>query len=154
MTENNTKAKILVVDDEEKVLELLKKILSDRYLVFSAINGEEALKQLDKEEIDIILLDIMMPKQNGIELLRCIRKKYEDSIDVIMVSVSAVIKDVVEAIKLGAYHYITKPFEIVELLSVIEEVVEKRNLKKEISQLRSEMRKFRIKNIHNENHHN
>lgn len=141
MAADKSKTNILIVDDEKNVVESLQIVLEDKYMIHTAFNGVEALKQLEKENIDIVLLDVMMPEMDGIEVLSLVKKKYGDTIDVIMVTALKTVKDAIQAIKLGAYDYITKPFEMVELLSIIEKLVEKRNLKREISYLRSEMGK-------------
>ena len=105
-------ARILVVDDEQEVCNMLKKFLIKKgYEVFTALNGEDALSALKKERPHIVLLDIIMPKMDGIECLDQIRK-IDKEVGVIMVT--AVKQEEVgkQAMKLGAFDYITKPLSL------------------------------------------
>jgi len=131
---------ILVVDDEVNVIESFKQLLKDNYKVLTATNGEEALEKVEKENLDIVLLDIRMPGMDGIEVLRRI-EEMKENVDVIMVTAVNTTKTAIEAMKLGAYDYITKPFEVDEVVISIDKVLEKRCLTRELSYLRSEVAK-------------
>jgi len=131
---------ILVVDDEVNVIESFKQLLKDNYKVLTATNGEEALEKVEKENLDIVLLDIRMPGMDGIEVLRRI-EEMKENVDVIMVTAVNTMKTAIEAMKLGAYDYITKPFEVDEVVVSIDKVLEKRCLTRELSYLRSEVAK-------------
>lgn len=105
-------ARILVVDDEPEVCNMLKKFLTKKgYEVFTALNGEEALSVVKKERPHIVLLDIIIPKMDGIECLNQIRK-IDKEVGVIMIT--AVKQEEVgkQALKLGAFDYITKPLSL------------------------------------------
>jgi two-component system response regulator AtoC len=131
---------ILVVDDEVNVIESFKQLLEDDYKVLTATNGEEALEKVEKENLDIVLLDIRMPGMDGIEVLRRI-EEMKENVDVIMVTAVNTMKTAIEAMKLGAYDYITKPFELDEVVVPINRALEKRRLTRELSYLRSQVAK-------------
>jgi len=105
-------ARILVVDDEQEVCNMLKKFLTKRgYEIYTAFDGEEALSVVKEERPHIVLLDIRMPKMDGIECLKHIR---EIDKEVGIVMITAVKEEEIgkQAMKLGAYDYITKPLSL------------------------------------------
>ena len=116
MAENLEKKKILVVDDEKEIAELIEiHLMSQDYDVQKAKNGVEALKLLEEDHYDLVLLDVMMPKMDGKETLKKIREKY--NIPVIMVTAKTSEKDKVEGLTLGADDYVTKPIKPLELIA-------------------------------------
>lgn len=118
--------KILIVDDEQAIRDLIRLILQmEHYEIRTAKDGEEALGIIQKETIDLILLDIMLPKISGLELIKSIQQ-YE--IPVIFLTARISVQDKVMGLKLGAEDYITKPFEPLELLARVE-VILRRNQK-------------------------
>jgi two-component system nitrogen regulation response regulator NtrX len=122
---------ILVVDDEEAILKLLTEMLKDEgFIVSSAENGYQALKQIEKEEPDLVLLDIYLPGINGIETLQEI-KKINKSIPVIIISSYGNIDNAVYATKLGAYDFIEKPLSIDKTLVAIKNALEYQRLEEE-----------------------
>jgi two-component system nitrogen regulation response regulator NtrX len=122
---------ILVVDDEEAILKLLTEMLKDEgFVVSSAENGYEALKQIEKEEPDLVLLDIYLPGINGIETLQEI-KKINKSLPVIIISSYGNIDNAVYATKLGAYDFIEKPLSIDKTLVAIKNALEYQRLEEE-----------------------
>ncbi len=129
---------ILAVDDEIGVIESFKLFLEDKYNLLTATSGEEALEKIEKENINLVLLDIIMPGMSGLEVLSRIKEKHDD-IDVIMITAIKTIRTAIQAMKLGAYDYITKPFDVDEVLSSIQRVLEKQNLFKEVTYLREEV---------------
>jgi len=137
-----TQASILVVDDEPGARDSLAIILEDNYEVFLAAGGMEALDILRNRTIDVVLLDVYMAEMDGIDVLKKI-KRLDDEIDVIMVSALDVAKKAVQAMKFGAYDYITKPFEPEEILSAVVRVMERRRLERENLYLRGEMDQWR-----------
>lgn len=119
--------KILVVDDEQAIRDLVQLILQmENYEIRTAKDGEEALIIIQNESIDLILLDIMLPKISGLELLGRIGKY---GIPVIFLTAKISVQDKVMGLKLGAEDYITKPFEPLELLARVE-VILRRGQKK------------------------
>ena len=115
--------RILVVDDEETVCQSIKKILSRKgYSVDNALNVEDAVKKINDLKFDLVITDLMMPKTNGMELLKIVRDHYPE-LEVIMITGYASIESAVEATKLGASHYLPKPFTPDELNEVTEKVL-------------------------------
>ena len=105
---------ILVVDDEKEIAELVEiYLVSDGYKVFKAYNAEDGLKILDEQEIHLVLLDIMMPGMNGLEMCRKIRTK--SNIPIIMLSAKSTDLDKIVGLTGGADDYVTKPFNPLEL---------------------------------------
>ena len=112
----NEKKSILVVDDEKEIAELIEiHLLSQDYNVKKANNGKDALKLLENEHFDLVLLDVMMPKMDGKETLKEIRAKY--NLPVIMVTAKTTEMDKIEGLTLGADDYVTKPIKPLELLA-------------------------------------
>ena len=116
---------ILIVEDENAISNLIKINLSDAgYRSICAFDGEEALEIIEKNEIDLILLDVMLPKIDGYELMNYIKPL---DIPVIFLTAKSDINDKVKGLKLGADDYLCKPFEIVELLARVESVLRRYN---------------------------
>ncbi len=111
--------KILVVDDERAVRYSFERAFGEEYAVITAENGIDALEKVEKEQPDIVLMDIKMPGMNGIEALRKI-KETSSNIPIIMMTAFGDTDTAIEAMKEGAYDYITKPFENSELRTIIE----------------------------------
>lgn len=106
---------ILVVDDDAMNLKRTKMILERQYEVLLAESGQEALDKLEREEIDLVLLDIAMPGMDGMETFERMKGRYDD-IPVIFLTASGYEDDVMSAIKLGAVNYLKKPFVPHDLL--------------------------------------
>jgi two-component system response regulator VicR len=119
--------KILVVDDEPDILELIKDILKSKYEVYTAKNVREAVSTLEKVKIDLIILDIMMPQIDGWDFLWMIRgsEKYRE-IPVIIVTARADAEDKLIGLKEGVKDYIVKPFLPNELINRVEEILKER----------------------------
>ncbi|PLX92349.1 MAG: DNA-binding response regulator, partial [Desulfuromonas sp.] len=131
------KYKILVVDDEHLIRWSLEQNLKKQgYEVLACGSGEEALRLLQEESPDLILLDIQLPGINGVEVLERAREIDEDVI-IIMVTALGVLETAVKAMRLGAYDYINKPFNLDELALVIKKALETQELKREVAQLRT-----------------
>ena len=119
------KVRILVVDDEEVVRNLLQRTLTESgYNVTTAPDGEEALSVVSQGEVDVVLLDIKMPGMSGIEVLG---KLTTDWPDICVIVVTAVVdtQTAIEALKMGAYDYITKPFNRSNVVRKVQEAIEK-----------------------------
>ncbi|MDD4734484.1 MAG: sigma-54 dependent transcriptional regulator [Kiritimatiellae bacterium] len=121
-------ARILTVDDEPVILNILNKILiSNGYDVSPAKNGEEAMHLLEKETFDLLISDINMEPVNGMEVLRFAREKSPET-QVIMLTAFGTVSTAVEAMKCGAYDYITKPFKLDELQITVQRALEYGNV--------------------------
>lgn len=131
---------VLIVDDEVGVRESLKMILKKDYDVFLAKDAEEAFLQIKEHSPDVILLDIILPDLDGLKVLERI-KQNEPDIVVIMITATNTAKTAVEAMKLGAYHYVTKPFDNDELRLIISRSLSEKALKQELIFRREEMDK-------------
>ncbi|MEA3279850.1 MAG: sigma-54 dependent transcriptional regulator [Thermodesulfobacteriota bacterium] len=137
----NKKATILVVDDERGVRQSFNMVLKDEYRVLLAGTGKKAVEIYAKHSIDLVLLDILLPDINGLELLGKL-KEAEPGTEIIMVTAVNEIRSAVKAIKLGAYEYIIKPFIVEDVLTVISRALEKRQLVKEVTYLRNELERY------------
>ncbi len=129
---------VLVVDDEPSVRESLRMVLKDRYDVLTAASGDEALETIQREAADVILLDLLMPGLDGLEVLERI-KQQDTTPQVIMLTATKTVKTAVTAMKLGAFDYVTKPFDVEELLLIVERAVQAAALAREVEALRSEV---------------
>ncbi|MBD3401832.1 response regulator [candidate division GN15 bacterium] len=111
---------ILVVDDEQMMRDLLTKILSrDGYRILTAEDGQAALEMLDQHQIDLIISDMKMPRLNGFELLKIVKKDYP-TIGMIMMTAYGDTYTVKDALLLGADEYLTKPFKSFEVSLIVE----------------------------------
>ncbi len=131
------KKKILIIDDDRELLTLMKAKLSKNknYKILTESSPLEALNTVSTEKIDLAIIDKNMPQLDGIEVLRHI-KSHGENIQVIMMTGFGSIEDAVEAMRLGAYHYITKPINYDELELVIKQALEHKDLKEENIRLR------------------
>lgn len=141
------KPKILVADDEIGVRELFKELLKEDYDVVFATNGVEAIDMIERYEPEVMLLDIRMPKKDGIEVLNEINEKGL-SVITIIVTADRDINSAIKAMKLGAYDYVVKPFENDKILQIIKNAFEKSNLEKTVKTLKKEViRHYGFENI-------
>lgn len=131
--------KILLVDDNENMQFILGNLLTEEgFIVFSANNGKAALDLIKDNPPDIVLLDIHLPGIDGIEVLEKIKQLYPDPV-VIMITAYGDVKSAVRSIKLGAYDYITKPFDNEELIYTIRKALKTRDLSREVKILRQKL---------------
>ena len=120
-----SRGSILAIDDEQNIRHLIESEFSMEGLaVTTAGSGEEGLKLFDTEEFDVVLLDINLPKLNGVEVLKRLKQKSPDT-EVIMITGYGDIKSAVDSIKQGARDYITKPFKLDEILALVKQAVKK-----------------------------
>ncbi|MCJ7663102.1 MAG: sigma-54 dependent transcriptional regulator [Desulfobacterales bacterium] len=132
---------ILVVDDDEIVREsLLEWLREDGYHVEAAEDGFKALEKFKERSWNIALVDLKMPKMDGLELMGKIKETHPET-EVIIITAYATVNTAVQAIKVGAYDYLVKPFNPEELSLIIKRLVESQSLIKEISHLRKELQK-------------
>jgi len=138
---------ILIVDDEIGARESLRMVLKNDYEVFLARNAEEAFLQVKEHSPEVILLDIILPDLDGLKVLEEIKRRDPDGI-VIMITATKTVKTAVEAMRLGAYDYVTKPFDIDELRLTVSRALSTRALEKEVKHLRREIdRNFGFDNL-------
>jgi DNA-binding NtrC family response regulator len=141
-------AKILVVDDEDIVLKSCQRALrGNDFSVDTVMDGWEALKRIDELDYDLVILDIMMPKCDGMEILQHVKERHP-GVEVIMMTGLSQVQTAVKAMKLGAFDYLPKPFDPDELLLVVKRALERRQLLQENRHLKSEVSaKYRFDNI-------
>jgi two-component system, NtrC family, response regulator AtoC len=131
--------KILIVENDSAMADMLSDFLSEKgFTAAVAQDGAAALDQIRKDRFDVILSDVVMPNMDGIELLRRLRELKSDAA-VIMMSAYGTIDNAVEAMKLGAYDYIAKPFRLDEIILTIGKVQESRMLRDENVRLKREL---------------
>jgi DNA-binding NtrC family response regulator len=133
-------AKLLVVDDEKNLRLVVQKELSRQdHEVETAADGEAAWNALEAEDFDVLLCDINMPRLDGIGLLRRLREKSQNPPEVIMLTGQGTVETAIEAMKLGAYDYLTKPYRITELAALVTGAAEKQQLKTDNQRLRAQI---------------
>jgi len=139
--------KILVVDDEHLIRWSLEQNLKKQgYEVVTAGTGEDALRLVREEQPDLVLLDIQLPGISGIDVLEKI-KDHDEDIIVIMVTANSGLENAVRAMRLGAYDYVNKPFNLEELSIVVRKALDSSDLKQEVVRLRTETKKNGPPNI-------
>src|ERR1017187_8186374 len=131
--------RILVIDDEESPRESLRFILKDRYDVTWAESGPNGLEAVAKSEpFDVVLLDMMMPQMDGLEVLSKILL-HTPAMPVVMVTAKTEAKPAVQAMKMGAYDYLQKPFDVDEIRLVVDRILKEKSLEREVGRLRTEL---------------
>jgi two-component system, NtrC family, response regulator AtoC len=133
--------KILVADDDKNLRKVLvNELYEGGFNVCETDNGIKAMEFLEKEEYDILLLDLNMPGLGGIDVLKKVKDR-EIPIEVIILTAHATVSTAVDAMKMGAYDYMTKPFQIDELMAIIEKAYEKKKLINENLLLKSQIKR-------------
>lgn len=133
-------AKLLVVDDENNLRLVVQRELTRLgHEVETASDGEGAWTALEEQDFDVLLCDINMPRLDGISLLRRLREKRQNPPEVIMLTGHATVETAIEAMKLGAYDYLTKPYRITELAVLVTQASEKQQLKVDNQRLRAQL---------------
>jgi len=133
--------KILITDDEKNIREVLRnELVSIASCVAVAEDGLKALDLLEKDEYDVLLLDLSMPGMGGIDVLKKL-KMLDIPIEVVVLTAHASIQTAVDAMKLGAYDYLMKPFKLAELIPIIEKAYEKKMLRRENLLLKTQIKK-------------
>jgi len=124
------KGRILVVEDERSMREVLRILLEEEmYEVTSAADGEAGIELIKKDIFDLVITDIKMPRADGFEVLKKVKEISPDTI-VIMITAFGTTESGIEAMKLGAYDYINKPFKIDEIRLVVKKALEKEKFKR------------------------
>ncbi|MGH9819309.1 MAG: sigma-54-dependent transcriptional regulator, partial [Pyrinomonadaceae bacterium] len=133
-------AKLLVVDDEKNLrLVVQKELIRQGHDVETACDGEDGWEALEAHDFDVLLCDINMPRLDGIGLLRRLCEKGQNRPEVIMLTGQATVETAIEAMKLGAYDYLTKPYRIAELSALVTQAAEKQELKIDNQRLRAQL---------------
>ncbi|MEK7710207.1 MAG: sigma-54 dependent transcriptional regulator, partial [candidate division NC10 bacterium] len=129
---------VLTVDDELGVREAIRQVLQDDCNILEATDSASALAQLQSHDVDLVLLDVRLPGEPGIDILERI-KGLDDSLEVIMVTAVNDVRTAVVAMQRGAYDYVVKPFDVDEMQALVRRALEKRALQQEVLYLRSEL---------------
>lgn len=142
------KSRILVVDDEESIREFLEIMLKkDGFEVSLAEDGAQAKEMITKKSFDMIISDLQMPNMNGLELLKYVKETSHDTV-FMMITAFGTTETAVEAMKIGAYDYITKPFKIDEVRLNINNALRSRNLEVENRSLKKELvKEYSFQNV-------
>lgn len=142
------KGKILVVEDEKSLREVLTMLLEgEHYDVTSAPDGLEGVNSIDKDIFDLVITDMKMPKVDGFKVLKKVKEISPETL-VIMITAFGTTETAIEAMKLGAYDYINKPFKIDEIRIIVKKAIEKRKLREELSLLREKIKtSYALENI-------
>lgn len=139
--------KILIVDDELSIRRSLYNTFKKTYHVETASSGLEAVKKVESDDFDLVLLDQKMPDLDGLQVLKEIRK-IDDRVIIIMITAYGSIESSVEAMKLGAFDYILKPYELDEIKMVVEKAINYQNLAEEVVSLKVALsERFQFSNI-------
>jgi len=129
-------SKVLIVEDNEDLIFTLKGIMKkEGYAVFTANNGADAVDIIHNELVDLVLLDLKIPKLSGLEVLQKI-KEYDPEVIIIMMTATKDAKPAIEALKMGAYDYLMKPFELDELRQLSRNALETHQLRREVARLK------------------
>ena len=135
------KYRVLVVDDEESMRDFLSIMLHrEGYLVDTAVDGAQAVAHLRTHSYDLVISDIKMPRMTGLELLAHIKERTPETV-VLMVTAFSSTEEAVDAMKQGAYDYITKPFKNEEIRLIVKNALERRALRQENLALKEELGK-------------
>ncbi|MBI2561031.1 MAG: response regulator, partial [candidate division NC10 bacterium] len=140
--------KVLVVEDDHEMLALVCEHLeSEGYRAAGTDRGAEAIARVRAEEFDVVLTDLRMPDVDGLEVLRAAREAQRD-VPVILVTAFGSIETAIQAIRQGAYDYVTKPFALEEISLLVRKALEDRRLREENRRLREEVAgRYRLHNL-------
>ncbi|HLC43143.1 MAG TPA: sigma-54 dependent transcriptional regulator [Methylomirabilota bacterium] len=143
-----SKFRVLVVDDDQEMVEMLRRHLEgEGYSVRAVTSGQLALKALDEEEFDVVLVDLVMDEVDGIAVLRHAQQRQAE-IRVLLMTAFGSLETAIEAMRLGAYDYLTKPFKLAEASIAIQRALDDRRLRDENQRLRQEVeRRYRFENL-------
>ena len=140
MTTTTAQACVLIIDDEEIIREALEALLLvEGFTVATAATGLQGIDMLANGSFDAVLLDLMLPDRNGLEVLEDIRR-IDDELPVVMITAYGTIESAVAATKQGAFHYFPKPFKNDDVLVVLRNAVDRRRLLRENRALRDQLR--------------
>jgi len=129
---------VLIVDDDEGMRDTLAAVLRRDYRLLKAATGEAALQIMDKEDVDVIMLDVRLPGINGFEVLKIVKENYA-YVEVIVISVLKELDAAVEAMRHGAYHYISKDFDVEGVRTLVGNASERQDLSRHVMRLSAEV---------------
>ena len=129
---------VLVVDDDEGMRDTLTAVLKRDYHVLRAATGEVALQLMEKEHVELMLLDVRLPGISGFEVLKIIKKNYP-YVEVIVISVINELEAAIEAMRCGAYHYVSKDFDVEGVRTLMANASERQDLSRHVTRLRAEV---------------
>lgn len=139
MTHDNTRARLLVVDDEERIRTILAAVLrNEGYEVVTARDGLDALAKVDAYEPDVVIVDLQMPRLDGLETIGRFKDRLPSVVTIVLTAHGS-IETAVQAMKRGAYDYLTKPYDNEQLLMVVNRAVERRHLSDEVGRLKRQL---------------
>jgi len=140
--------RILVIEDEPAILGFLLNLFrAEGWDVYGASSGTEGIERIEKERFDVILTDLMMPGADGIEVLRTAKKIQPDA-EVVLVTGYGTIDSAIEAMRAGAFHFLTKPFRAEEVRHLVDKAYDRRQLTRENQFLRAEARgKYQVQSV-------
>ncbi len=143
---------ILIIDDDKEIVELLAVYLrNEGYNIYKAYDGEEALHMLSLHQIDLMILDIMMPKRNGLEVCQQVRE--ENTVPILMLSAKAEDMDKILGLMTGADDYMIKPFNPLELIARVKALLRRSSFQYAASQIKEDgIIRIRSMEIHKHNH--
>jgi signal transduction histidine kinase len=133
----NEKANILVVDDEVGPRESLKMVLSPYHNVYLAESGSRAIEMVERQPFDLVTLDLKMPGLSGIKVLEKV-KEHDPDIEAIIVTGYGSMDTAIQGLRLGAFDYISKPFDVPQVVSLVQRAIERRNAKQRLRQVRDD----------------
>lgn len=137
-TADNLEGTVLVVDDRENVLKMMTNLLEERFEVVTCNSGSEALERFTAGEMDLVVSDIRMPDKSGMDILREVKRK-SPATEVVLMTAYGEVEEAVEALKLGAYDYVIKPFEPDEMILTLEKALERKVLRERTAALEKEV---------------
>ena len=141
-----SESKILIIDDDQKLVSMIKNYLEkDGHEVITAFDGVEGIEKIERNKLDLVLLDLMLPKLDGLEVCRIIRK--ESSIPILILSAKGEEADIVVGLELGADDYLSKPFSLRELSARIKAIlrrVSKQNVEEKVKKNILKFKTFQI----------
>ena len=129
---------VLIVDDDEGMRETLSAVLRRDYRLLKAATGEAALQIMEKEDVDLMMLDVRLPGISGFEVLKIVKENYP-YIEVIVISVMKELDAAVEAMRYGAYHYISKDFDLEGVRTLVANASERQELNRHVMRLKAEV---------------
>ena len=132
------KKTVLIVDDDEGMRDTLTVLLKGHYRILRAATGEAALQMMEKEDVDLMLLDVRLPGINGFEVLKITKENYP-YVEVIVISVVKELDAAIEAMRHGAYHYISKDFDLEGLRTLVANASERQDLNRHVMRLRADL---------------